>query len=293
MTLDGFGYAINAISAEGAITSFNIANGTILGTDISDATISGSKIAEGTITSFNIEDGTISEAKLDASLNSLINAGGGSVPEGSITSFHIATGSILGTDISGATITGSNIAVETITSSNIANGTILTVDISDGAITQAKLHIDIQTYLADIGQSLYNLEYPGFWGTFKFINSNSSDQGAELIITAEKRYHNPVNNTYQTQLILHPPETITKGSHHTITIPISERLINDVTIIRMYYTINKAHIEVVSNEIFEENDKSSDVNGNYYDFILDGNYEERNGGNAEIGFIIADNIVIN
>ncbi|NBV78176.1 hypothetical protein EBR66_08510 [bacterium] len=61
----------------------------------------------------------------------------------------------------------------------------------------------------------------------------------------------------------------------------------------MYYTINKDQIEVVSNTIFEENDKSSDVNGNYYDFIFDGTYTENNGGNAEIGFIIADNIVIN
>ena len=49
MTLGGFGDSLNAISAEGAITSFNIANGTILGTDISDATITGSKIALETI----------------------------------------------------------------------------------------------------------------------------------------------------------------------------------------------------------------------------------------------------
>jgi hypothetical protein len=58
----------------------------------------------------------------------------------------------------------------------------------------------------------------------------------------------------------------------------------------MYYTINKNDIEVISNDIFEENDKSSDENGEYYDFIFDGTYTENNGGNAEIVFTIADSI---
>jgi hypothetical protein len=275
-----------------------------------------------------IADGSITEAKLDADLTNKVNAVG-SVAEGSITSFHIANGTILGTDIGGNTITSSNIADGTIlgtdisfgqigelhldasftaqligfgdtlnaiiaegaiTSYNIADGSILGTDISNGTITQAKLHPDIQTYLADIGQSLYNLEYPGFWGTFKFVNDNRSDTGAELIITAETRYYNPVNDTYDTILILPTPETITKGSHYTITIPIGKRLTNNITIIRMYYTINKAVIEITDNIIFNEEDKNSDVNGDYYDFIFGGNYDDNNGGNAEISFLIADNI---
>ena len=178
---------------------------------------------------------------------------------------------------------------DSVDTTHIINGTITTADISNGAITQEKLHPDIQTFLATIGQAVYNLEYPGFWGTFKFKNDNISDGGATLTITVEKRYHNPVNDTYEIQLLL-PSETINKGNSYEISIPINERLTNKDTIIRMYYTINKALIEVNNNEIFEENDKSSDENGEYFDFIFDGNYDENNGGDAEISFNIADNI---
>jgi len=88
-------------------------------------------IPDGSILNIKIANGTISSAKLDASLNALINAGGGggSVAEGSITSFHIATGSILGTDISHNTITYDNIAHNAVTNTKIA----------DNSITHAKL----------------------------------------------------------------------------------------------------------------------------------------------------------
>ena len=185
---------------------------------------------------------------------------------------------------------GGALAANSVSSSNIVDGTIATVDLADGAITEAKFHPELQTTLGNFSQSLYNLQNPGFYGTFKFKNDNISDGGATLTITAEKRYFNPVTNTTDTQLILTPPETINKGSHYTISIPISERLTNKDTIIRMYYTINKAFIEVNNNDIFEEDDKSSDENGEYFDFIFDGNYAENNGGDAEISFNIADNI---
>jgi hypothetical protein len=87
-------------------------------------------IPDGSILNIKIANGTISSAKLDASLNALISAGG--VAEGSITSFHIATGSILGTDICGNTITYANIANDAVTNTKIANG----------AITHAKLSTD-------------------------------------------------------------------------------------------------------------------------------------------------------
>jgi hypothetical protein len=87
-------------------------------------------IPDGSILNIKLADATISSAKLDASLNALINAG--SVGEGSITSFHIATGSILGTDICGNTITYANIAHDAVTNTKIANG----------AVTHAKLSTD-------------------------------------------------------------------------------------------------------------------------------------------------------
>jgi hypothetical protein len=75
-----------------------------------------------------IADGSITEAKLDANLSNKVNAVG-SVAEGSITSFHIATGSILGTDICG----------NTITYANIANNAVTNTKIDNGAVTHAKL----------------------------------------------------------------------------------------------------------------------------------------------------------
>jgi hypothetical protein len=178
---------------------------------------------------------------------------------------------------------------DSVGTSQIINGTITTADISNGAITQEKFSPELQLALATFSQQLYNLENPGFWGTFKFKNDNSSDDGAELSITVEKVYYNPITDTYDKQLLL-PLETINKGNNYEISIPISERLTNKDTKIRMYYTINKAFIEVNNNDIFEEDDKSSDENGEYFDFIFDGNYDENNGGDAEISFNIADNI---
>jgi len=89
-------------------------------------------IADGSILGIKLADATISSAKLDASLNAIINAG--SVAEGSITSFHIATGSILGTDICGNTITYANIAHDAVTNTKIANGAVTHAKLSSNCI---------------------------------------------------------------------------------------------------------------------------------------------------------------
>ena len=139
-----------------SINSIHIVDGAITAADIGDLGITGADIA----------NETIGLTKLDASLNTLINAIGVIVPD-SINSSHIVDGSILGTDISNNTITNSNIADLTISqnkfsqvfldrintiessigyippnsvnSSHIVNGSILTADICDNAITIDKL----------------------------------------------------------------------------------------------------------------------------------------------------------
>jgi hypothetical protein len=83
-----------------------------------------------------IPDNSITEAKLDANLTTKVN-NVGSISEGYITSFHIATGSILGTDICG----------NTITYANIANNAVTNTKIDNGAVTHAKLSTDcVQTH---------------------------------------------------------------------------------------------------------------------------------------------------
>jgi hypothetical protein len=179
---------------------------------------------------------------------------------------------------------GGELTTDSVDTTHIANGTITAADISNGAITLEKCSPAFQLTLAQVLQSIYNLQYPGFYGTFKFTNDNSSDAGATLTITVESRYYDSVTNTTETSLLITPAETINKNHHYTITIPISERLTNKDTIIRMYYTINKDEIAVENALIFEEDDKTN----NYFDFIFDGNYDDNNGGDAEISFKIFD-----
>ena len=184
----------------------------------------------------------------------------------------------------------SPIPANSVGTSNIIDGTIATADIANGAITEDKFSAGLQTSLGNFTQSLYNLENPGFYGNIKFMNDNSSDAGATLTITVESRYFNSVTNTTETQMILPAPTTITKNHHYDVPISIGSRLTNSDTILRMYYTINKNDIEVVSNDIIEESDQGSDANGNYYDLSFDGSYDDMNGGNAEIRFTVANSI---
>ena len=178
---------------------------------------------------------------------------------------------------------------DTIGTSQIINDSIGTADIADGAITQEKFHPDLQLALVTFTQQLANLENPGFWGNLRIINDNSSDQGAEMTITVQSEYYDaPTNNTDILERLA--STTITKGSHVDIPITIDNRLTNKDTILRMYYTINKNDIAVVSNDIVQEDDQGSDVNGDYFVLIFSGSYADMNDGDAVIGFTIADNI---
>ena len=90
-------------------------------------------IPDGSITNIKLANGTISSAKLDASLNALISAGGGGgLTENSVSSFHIISGSILTTDISNHAITFDKLAVDSVGNTRIING----------AVTHAKLSSD-------------------------------------------------------------------------------------------------------------------------------------------------------
>ena len=178
---------------------------------------------------------------------------------------------------------------DSVGTSQIINGTVGEADIADGAITQAKFSPALQLALVTFSQQLANLENPGFWGNLKIKNDISSDTGATLTITVQSEYYDaPTNNTNIIQLLA--STTINRNHHVDIPITIDDRLTNRDTIIRMYYTINKNDIEAVSNNIVQEDDQGSDVNGNYYVLVFHGNYADINGGNAEISFTVANNI---
>jgi hypothetical protein len=182
---------------------------------------------------------------------------------------------------------GGALTSDSVDTTHIINGSITTADISDGAITQEKFHPDLQLALTTFNQRLYNVEYPGFWGNLRIKNDNSSDQGATMTIIVQSEYYdNPTGNIDIIQLLA--STTITKNHHVDIPITIDDRLTNQDTILRMYYTINKDKIEVDSNIIVLEDNKGSDVNGDYYILLFSGLYADMNDGDAEISFKIFD-----
>jgi hypothetical protein len=178
---------------------------------------------------------------------------------------------------------------DSVGTSQIINDSIGTADIADGAITQAKFSAELQLALMTFSQRLDNVEYPGFWGNLRIKNDNSSDQGATLTITVQSEYYDaPTNNTDILERLA--STTINKGGHVDIPITIDDRLTNRWTVLRMYYTINKNDIAVVSNDIVEDDDKGSNETGDYYVLLFRGLYAEMNDGDAEISFTVADNI---
>jgi hypothetical protein len=177
---------------------------------------------------------------------------------------------------------------DSVGTSQIINGTITTADISNEAITQAKLHPDIQLQLAEFQQRIFNLEFPGFYGNLKIINDNSSDTGATMTITVQSEYFDePTGNTVISQILA--STVITKGSHVDIPITIDNRLINEITPLRMYYVINKDEIQnETQSTIVEIDDQGGDEIGNFFILKFYGNYADFNGGNAEISFSVTN-----
>jgi hypothetical protein len=176
---------------------------------------------------------------------------------------------------------------DSVGTSQIINNSIGTADIADGAITEAKFSPALQLALVTFTQQLANLENPGFWGNLKIINDNSSDSGATMNIKVQSEYYDaPTDDTVIIQRL--GPTTITRGHHIDIPITIDNRLTNKDTILRMYYSINKDNIEVVSNDIVQVDDQGGNEFGNYYVLIFSGSYAEMNDGDAVIGFSITN-----
>jgi len=176
---------------------------------------------------------------------------------------------------------------DSVGTSQIINGTIITSDISNGAITQAKFSPELQLALAEFEQRLFNLEFPGFWGSLRIKNDNISDTGATMTITVQSEYFDePTGDTVITQLLA--STTINKGGHIDIPITIDDRLTNETTPLRMYYTINKDDIQSETNSIIEVEDEGSNATGNYFLLKFYGNYADFNDGNAEISFSVTN-----
>jgi len=181
---------------------------------------------------------------------------------------------------------GGALAANSVNSSNIINGTIATVDLADGIITEAKFSPGLQTSLATFSQSLFNLENPGFYGTLRIKNSNTSNVGATMTITVQSEYYDAPTNT--TDIIPRlTTTTVTKGNHVDIVIPISTRLTNKDSIFRMYYTLNFGSLAEHSNVNVLVDSSGTNAIGNYVAFGTAKTYAVINGGSVEISFEIS------
>jgi len=173
-----------------------------------------------------------------------------------------------------------------VNSSNIIDGTIAPADIANGAITQAKFHPDLQLSLANFSQSLFNLENPGFYGSLRIKNSNTSTSGATMTIEVQSEYYDAANDNTEVITRL-TTTTITKGSHEDIVIPIATRLVNKDSIFRMYYTLNMGALSEHSNVNVNVDEISTDVIGDFVTFGTAKAYAVINGGSIEISFEIS------
>jgi hypothetical protein len=174
---------------------------------------------------------------------------------------------------------------DSVGTSQIINNSINTADIADGAITEEKFSPAVQLALAIFSQSLFNLEYPGFYGTLRIKNSNTSSSGATMTITVQSEYYDQAND-YTDVIPRLTTTTINKGNHVDITIPISERLTNKDSIFRMYYTLNMGNLSEHSNVNVTVEEISTDINGDFASFFTSKTYSVLNGGSVEVSFDI-------
>jgi hypothetical protein len=177
------------------------------------------------------------------------------------------------------------LGANSVSSSNIVDGTVATVDLGDGIITEEKFHPNLQLALGTFSQTLFNLEYPGFYGTLRIKNSNTSSSGATMTITVQSEYYDQPNN-YTDVIPRLTSTTINKGNHVDITIPISERLTNKESIFRMYYTLNMGNLSEHSNVNVTVEEISTDINGDFASFGTSKAYAVLNGGSVEVSFDI-------
>ncbi|AYR04583.1 hypothetical protein [Chrysochromulina parva virophage Curly] len=181
---------------------------------------------------------------------------------------------------------GGALAANSVSSSNIVDGTVETVDLADGIITEAKFHPTLQTSLATFSQSLFNLENPGFYGTLRIKNSNTSNVGATMTITVQSEYYDAPSNT--TDIIPRlTTTTLNRGNHIDIVIPISTRLTNKDSIFRMYYTLNFGALAEHSNVNVNVDEISTNAIGDFVTFGTAKTYAVINGGSVEISFEIS------
>jgi hypothetical protein len=174
---------------------------------------------------------------------------------------------------------------DSVGTSQIVNNSIGTDDIADGAITEAKFSGALQLSLAVFTQRLNNLENPGFYGSLRIKNSNTSNVGATMTIEVQSEYYDAANSTTEATTRL-TTTTITKGNHQDITIPISTRLINKDSIFRMYYTVNFGSLATLSTVNLSVEDAGNDGIGNFITFLASKVYAVTNGGSIEITFEI-------
>jgi hypothetical protein len=148
------------------------------------------------------------------------------LPANTINSSHIIIGSILGEDICSNTITDTNIAVGTITELKLASAVQTKLNavgtIADGSITAAKL----ATALLN---RIYNLEYPGFYGSLIIQNSNTSGAGAIITFTL-------ISQTLAGNIQLLGSTTLTVNQQIYVPILIQNRLLNKDTSFNIVYS---------------------------------------------------------
>ena len=159
------------------------------------------------------------------------------------------TGKIIITDLSVVTInglpysgsgSGVGLTANSVNSSHIIDGSILGRDLSNGSITEEKFDPNLRSSLFQFTRRLYNLENPGWYGTFKVKNNNASGANATISFTLEALTNISVDEVNTVNLVS-PYTVLSRNDEVIITRPIQSRLDNKDTTLRFNYTLSSGN----------------------------------------------------
>ena len=143
---------IDAISANGAIGTSNLANASVTNAKLDQGAVDSSNIANGAVGTTEIQDGAVTTAKLAA--NAVTSA---KIANNSITEDELADGAVVTAKIEDGAVTSAKIATAAVSGTQIADETITATNIADETLTEAKLDPTFAATLAKVDGSYEGL----------------------------------------------------------------------------------------------------------------------------------------
>ena len=211
---------------QNSVNSSHIINGTIGTEDISDNAITSNKIADGSIIETKLGALAVTHDKIDAL---------------AVTEAKINTGAVTNTKLGALAVTHDKIDALAITEAKIQPLAVSIGKLSTEVQTKLNNPVIADGSIAEIKLAtaflnrIYNLEYPGFYGSLKIQNSNTSGAGSTITFTLNSQ-------TLAGAIQLLGSTTLTVNQHIDVPILIQNRLLNKDTLFNIVYSTTSSTI---------------------------------------------------